>query len=348
MVAGLEVWTGSLLVGQWTGQRGQRESTPDTLPKPGPGPGCLWRPHPGLLTQRLHLLQAVTNSSAHHHSCGLPAPACPQAPPSLIPPSLLPFPLSGTTVHNPISPSSPLPQHSHLPFLIQCQQLVSEQSQIKQMCVGLAGTWQRAPCPAPSPIRALSQLVGVWVPPFQDPYLHPSRAWVRKCSDAFAFWPFLCLFSCNPLFLSLTAAFLPLLYCLSFVLFFILKNSASLIKLMRLLRITLEKKKKKATTPSFKTGFKVQILKDSQRHHNRPETNQKKNNRWSFFTAARPGSSRCHFLPSFLSQWHAKFMVILRSRYPCKQMSLIFLYNWLILLTPTYLSKWGWVKKSSN
>lgn len=33
---------------------------------------------------------------------------------------------------------------------------------------------------------------------------------------------------------------------------------------MRLLVIML-KKKKKATTPSFKTGFKVQILKDSQK-----------------------------------------------------------------------------------
>ena len=174
-MADLEVWTSSLLVGQWMGQRGQRESTPNTLPKPGPGPGCLWRPHPRLLTQSLHLLRRVTNSSAHHHSCGLPAPACPQAPLSLIPPGLLPFPLSGTTVHNLISPSSPLPQHSHLPFLIQCQQLVSEQSQIKQMCVGLAGTWQRAPCPAPSPIRALSQLVGVWVPSFQDPPPPPQQ-----------------------------------------------------------------------------------------------------------------------------------------------------------------------------
>lgn len=43
------------------------------------------------------------------------------------------------------------------------------------MCVGLAGTWQRAPCPAPSPIRALSQLVGVWVPSFQDPPPPPQQ-----------------------------------------------------------------------------------------------------------------------------------------------------------------------------
>ena len=152
-------------------------------------------------------------------------------------------------------------------------------------------------------------------------------------------------------FFSLTATFLPLLYCLSFVLFFILKNSASLITLVRLLRIMLKKKKKRRQPHLLlKLVLKFKISKIHKRHHNRPETNQKKNNRWSFFTAARPspGSSRCHFLPSFLSQWHAKFMVILRSRYPCKQTSLIFLYNWLILLTPTYLSAWGWVEKSSN
>lgn len=66
----------------------------------------------------------------------LPAPASL----SLIPPGLLPFPLSGTTVHNPLSPYFPLPQDSHLPLLVLCQQLVSEQCQIKQMCVVLAGT----------------------------------------------------------------------------------------------------------------------------------------------------------------------------------------------------------------
>ena len=169
-------------------------------------------------------------------------------------------------MHNPISPSSLLPQHSHLPFLIQCQQLVSEQSQIKQMCVGLAGTWQRAPCPAPSSIRALSQLGRVWVPSFQDPPPPPQQGLSQE------------VFRC----LRLLTLLVSLLLQSSF--FFSYRNipSPSLLlvfcsifyfKKFCLINQTREtskdcvkkKKKKKATTPSFKTGFKVQILKDSQK-----------------------------------------------------------------------------------
>lgn len=46
-------WSGGLdwlpLSGTVDRSKGTVESTPDTLPKPGPGPGYLWRPHPGLL-----------------------------------------------------------------------------------------------------------------------------------------------------------------------------------------------------------------------------------------------------------------------------------------------------------
>ena len=280
----------------------------------------------------------------------LPAPACPQAPPSLIPPasSRSPFLEQLCIIRSP--PPLRSPNTPTCPFWFSASSWSVSRAKSNRCVWDWPARGSGLPVQPPPRLGLSLSWAESGCPLSRTPHLHPSRAWVKKCSDAFAFWPFLCLFSCNPLFLSLTATFLPLLYCLSFVLFFILKNSASLIKLVRLLRIMLKKKKRRQPHLLLKLVLKFKFSKIHKRHHNRPETNQKKNNRWSFFTAAcpSPGSSRCHFLPSFLSQWHAKFMVILRSRYPFKQTSLIFLYNWLILLTPTYLSAWGWVEKSSN
>lgn len=124
-------------------------------------PECLRKPPPYCLctlTQYLHLLQRVISSKAYHHSCGLPAPACPWGLHHLISSGLLPIPHFGTTVHNPLSPAFPLPKHPHLPLLALCQQLAGEQCQIKQMCVVLTSTCYQAPCPTPCLIRALSQL----------------------------------------------------------------------------------------------------------------------------------------------------------------------------------------------
>lgn len=105
-------------------------------------------------------------------------------------------------------------------------------------------------------------------------------------------------------FFSLTATFLPLLYCLSFVLFFILKNSASLIKLVRLLRIVLKKKKRRQPHLLLKLVLKFKFSKIHKRHHNRPETNQKKNNRWSFSPQLAPAQDLqdvSSFLPFLVS-----------------------------------------------
>ena len=293
----------------------------------------------------------MTNSSAHHHSCGLPAPACPQAPPSLIPPasSHSPFLEQRCIIRSPpplCSPNTPT-----CPFWFSASSWSVSRAKSNR-CVW---DWPARGSGLPVQPPPWSGLSLSWAesgcPLSRTPHLHPSRAWVKKCSDAFAFWPFLCLFSCNPLFFfsysNIPSPSLLLVFCSIFYF-----KKFCLINQTRETSKDYVKKKKKRRQPHLllKLVLKFKFSKIHKRHHNRPETNQKKNNRWSFFTAARPspGSSRCHFLPSFLSQWHAKFMVILRSRYPCKQTSLIFLYNWLILLTPTYLSAWGWVEKSSN
>lgn len=143
------------------------------------------------------------------------------------------------------------------------------------MCVGLAGTWQRAPCPAPLPDQGFSagwSLGALSRTPTSTP-AGPESGSVQMPSPSDP-----CVSSLAIFFSFFTAAFLPLLYCfLVFCSIFYFKNSASLIKLMRLLRITLKKKKKKRGQPHLflklvlKFKFSKRFTKTSQQARNQPE-----------------------------------------------------------------------------
>lgn len=205
------------------------------------------------LTWCLHLLQRVTNSNAHHHSCGLPAPGAPGPLSASFLPASSPFPF----LEQLCIILFPLAQRSQLPLLIQCQQLVREQCQIKQMCVGLSGTCHQAPRPALSqPRLSLNWLKAEHCLSGGAAGPEPRRGQTPLSSHLPCLPPPLAI-----LFLSLRATAPPLLYSSSFILFFfLLGNSSLLIKLWSLLRILLETKGK---TLAFKTGFKVEILLDS-------------------------------------------------------------------------------------
>lgn len=101
------------------GSKGRVIKPPDSLPKPGPVPEYLLKPHPlgfYALTQCLHLLQRVISSNAHHHSCGLPAPACPgPLSASFLPASpLFPFLEQLCIIPSPLT--SPFPRTPTCPF----------------------------------------------------------------------------------------------------------------------------------------------------------------------------------------------------------------------------------------
>lgn len=103
------------------GQRREWQSTPDTLPKPGPVPEFLLKSQPqGLcsLTQCLHLLQRVISTNDHHHSCGLPAPACPPVSPGPHSPCPhpAPFPFLEQLCIIPSPLTSPFPNTPTCPF----------------------------------------------------------------------------------------------------------------------------------------------------------------------------------------------------------------------------------------
>lgn len=130
-------------------------------------------------------------------------PCLPRASHSLITPGLLPCPLTGTTVYNPLSPYFPFPQHTHLPLLILCQQLVTAQCQIKQMWVVLAGTCKRTLWqPWPWPGLSLN-----WLKAGRALYRQVVR-FHRHWLSVFPPWP------PDILFISLCSAPLSLLCCL--------------------------------------------------------------------------------------------------------------------------------------